>query len=307
VFPLVIPKTAILNSERHFLDDVAAITGAVVFDPITKPLNDAVFEDLGNLVKEEQFVGGRPVDHYVPMGIKSFECGRYRSTIIGHCDEEILLKQVENVEKAIPNAESELDSRYLQERLAKLSGGIAKLKVIGSSNGELKERRDRAEDAVCAVRGAIKHGAVIGGGWTIVKTIMEIKNAELDATSQEIVDKIIEPSLLSPLLVLFSNAGVEAADGLDPIYKSAKTGKPEKAKVIDLSTGETVNALEAGILDSVPALQEALKNSISGATLLGTLGGVVCYPRDHTAEIKEARDANEFNRMVQSNMADERP
>jgi Chaperonin GroEL (HSP60 family) len=307
VFPLVIPKTAILNSERHFLDDIAAVTGAVVFDPITKPLNGAVFEDLGNLVKEEQMVGGKPIDCYVSMGVKSFECGRYRSTVIGHCDEEILLKQVENVEKAIPNAESELDTRYLQERLAKLSGGIAKLRVIGSSGGELKERRDRAEDAVCAVRGAIKHGAVIGGGWTIVKTIMEIKNAELDATSTKVVDQIVEPSLLSPLLVLFSNAGIEAADGLDPIYKSAKTGKPEKAKVIDLSTGETVNALEAGILDSVPALQEAVMNSISIATLLGTLGGVVVYPRDHTAEIKEARDVNEFNRMAQSNMADERP
>ena len=81
---------------------------------------------------------------------------------------------------------------------------------------------------------------------------------------------------------------------------------PEKAKVVDLSTGEVVNALEAGVLDSVPALQEALKNSISIATLLGTLGGIVAFPRDRDFDIKDARDASDFNRMAQSNMSDER-
>ena len=307
IFPLVIPKTAVLNSERHFLDDIAAVTGAVVFDPVTKPLSEAVFEDLGNLQKVEQMAGGRPVDCYVPMGVKTFECGRYRSTLVGHCDEEILLKRIDEVKSSIPNAESEYDARYLQERLAKLTEGIAKLKVIGSSNGELKERRDRAEDAVCAVRGAIKHGALIGGGWTLIKLAQELQESKNDTITQDIVDKIINPSLLSVVGVLFSNAGLDAEKQDPKVGKSITSGKPNKAIVVDISSGETVNALERGILDSTPALQEAIKNAISIATLLGTLGGCVVFPRDHVAEIKEARDANEFNRMANSNMADERP
>src|ERR1017187_7323751 len=307
VLPVVIPKTAILNSEKHFLDDIAAVTGSEIFDPITNPLSNANIEDLGNLKKEVQTVNNLDVEVYVPMGVKAFECGRYRSTVVGHCDEDILLEQIDSVEKAIPNAESELDTRYLQERLAKLSGGIAKLKVVGSSNGELKERRDRAEDAVCAVRGAIKFGAVIGGGWTILRIAKELQDGENDEITKSIVDEIINPSLLTALGVLFQNAGLDETEQSAKVTKSVLAGDPEKAFVTDISTGQCVSALKAGILDSVPALQEALKNAISISTLLGTVGGVVVYPRDRELEIKEARDTSEFNRMAQSNMADERP
>jgi chaperonin GroEL len=306
VLPVLIPKTAVLNSEYHFLEDIAAVTGAEIFDPTTKQLNTAVFEDLGNLAKEEQIIDGTPTEVYVPLGVKSFECGRYRSTVIGHCDEEILIKQIDKVKSAIPNTESEYDLRYFQERLAKLSGGIAKLKVIGSSNGELKERRDRAEDAVCAVRAAIKNGALIGGGWTLTKIAMELSNAETDETCKAIVDQIINPSILSVLRVLFTNAGMDETSQPKEVIDSIKKGNTEKAMVVDISTGQAVNALKEGILDSVPALEEALRNSIAGATLLGTVGGCVVFPRDNVAEIAEARDANEFARMAASGIENER-
>ena len=306
VLPLVIPKTAVLNSERHFLEDVAAVTGSVIFDPVTNHLSNAVFEDLGNIAKEDKSIQGTPIEVYVPLGIKSFECGRYRSTIIGHCDEDILLEQIDNVKAAIPNAEGEYDTRYFQERLAKLSGGIAKLKVIGSSNSELKERRDRAEDAVCAVRGAIKHGALIGGGWTLVRIATELQDAKNDPMVQAIVEKIVNPSLLSALGVLFSNAGLDPADQPKEVRKSIEKGDPKKAVVVDISTGKAVKALEGGILDSTPALYEALKNAISGATLMGTIGGCVVFPRDQVADVAEARDANDFARQVASGIENER-
>jgi chaperonin GroEL len=226
--------------------------------------------------------------------------------VIGHCDEEILIKQIDKVKSAIPNTESEYDLRYFQERLAKLSGGIAKLKVIGSSNGELKERRDRAEDAVCAVRAAIKNGALIGGGWTLTKIAMELSNAETDETCKAIVDQIINPSILSVLRVLFTNAGMDETSQPKEVIDSIKKGNTEKAMVVDISTGQAVNALKEGILDSVPALEEALRNSIAGATLLGTVGGCVVFPRDNVAEIAEARDANEFARMAASGIENER-
>jgi chaperonin GroEL len=306
VLPVVIPKTAVLNSERHFLDDVAAVTGAEIFDPLTKQLNEAQFEDLGNVAKEDQICSGTPREVWVPLGVKLFECTRYRSTIIGHCDEEILLNQVKILEDSIPNAVSEYDSLQLKERLAKITNGIAKLHVKGSSNGELKERRDRAEDAVCAVRGAIKHGALIGGGWTMTNLAYQLENTRFDKITENIVLQIINPSLFSTCEVLFRNAGFDAKKQNKKVRDSIITGDPQSAVVTDMSTGEEVKALKAGILDSTPAVVEAIKNAISISTLLGTLGGCVVFPRDREFEIKDARDASEFQRMSNFNMADER-
>ena len=217
-----------------------------------------------------------------------------------------MLEQIDKVKAGVPNAESEYDLRYLQERLAKLSGGIAKLKVVGSSNGELKERRDRCEDAVCAVRGSLKHGALIGGGWTIVNIAQELNNAKSDPTVKAIVDQIINPSLLTVVRVLFTNAGLDETNQPEEVIKSIKKSNPEKAVVVDISTGQAVNALKEGILDSVPALQEALKNAISGSTLMGTVGGCVVFFRNDVAELADARDANEFARMAASGIENER-
>jgi chaperonin GroEL len=306
VLPVVIPKTAVLNSERHFLDDVAAVTGSEIFDPLTKPLTDAQFEDLGNICKEEQNHNGTPRECWVPLGVRVFECGRYRSTIIGHCDEEILLNQVKILEDSIPNAVSEYDSLQLKERLASITNGIAKLHVKGSSNGELKERRDRAEDAVCAVRGAIKHGALIGGGWSLMNITYQLENGEFDETTKSIITNIVNPSLLATCEVLFSNAGLDINQQSKKVRESIIAGDPQNAVVVDVSTGKDCKALKTGILDSAPAVKEAIKNAISISTLLGTLGGCVVFPRDREFEVKDARDASEFQRMSNFNMADER-
>jgi chaperonin GroEL (HSP60 family) len=291
IFPLVVPNdVAVQNAPKHFLDDLAAVTGTEVFDPLTKPLNDARLIDFGNLYKDDK-------DIYRPLGIKFFEAIRYRSSVIGHCDDDILLARVDAVRAGLDNAESEYDRIYIQERLAKLSSGIAKLKVIGASNGELKERRDRAEDAVCAVRGAIKNGALIGGGWTIQRLIHEMNELKED---QAIATQIIAKSLQEVLDVLYLNAGF-GIDDLKPedaqkAIGSVLRGDPKKAVVLDLSCCEVVSAFKLGLLDSAPALEEALKNSISAAALLGTTGGCVVFPRDSVAEHNEARDAQEFER-----------
>ena len=292
VFPLATPDdVAVQNAQRHFLDDLAAVTGTEVFDPLTKPLSDARLIDLGNLVKDDEGM-------YRPLGVKFFEATRYRSTVVGHCDDEILLNRVEVVKAGVETAESEYDRIYIQERLAKLSNGIAKLKVIGASNGELKERRDRAEDAVCAVRGAIKNGALIGGGWTIKRLIHELEQLKEDS---EIATQILAKSLNEVIQVLYLNAGF-SMDDLKPAdaqkaIGSVLRGDPKKAVVLDLSSCEIVSAFKIGLLDSAPALEEALKNSISAAALLGTTGGCVVFPKDEVAEHQEARDAQEFERF----------
>jgi Chaperonin GroEL (HSP60 family) len=300
IVPLCIPQSPMHNGGKNFMDDLAAVTDAKVFDPLTAPVSDIEgFEGIGNLFKDEENV-------YRAKGVRTFECSRFRSTIVGFADEERLAARVVEVEGQAAFAESTMDSVYLKERLAKLSGGIAKLKVIGSSNGELKERRDRAEDAVCAVRGAIQHGALIGGGWTLAYLAENLPDTP-------VCKEIIEPALSEPIEVLWRNAGVpedgllKLRDRVLPSVKEPLQEYPKSTEVFDAAKGEFCNAIERGILDSVPSVRDAIKNAISNATLLGTLGGTVVFPRDREVEMKECRDAAEWERMKNYNPNDEKP
>lgn len=302
VFPLVVPDSPLVNGPRNFLDDLAAVTGATVLDPVSKDLELASMDpdsgktDFGNIGIKMNDAGQLT---WEPKGVAHFECGRYRSSVVGFADEEKLFERLDIVKQQLLASESKLETDLINERVAKLTGGIAKLKVIGSSNGELKERRDRAEDAVCAVRGALKHGALIGGGWMLARMINSLD--ENDPIEQE----IIKLALWMPIITLYSNAGIDVKD-IEKDFQSRKNGKLENVMVRDISKNEMVKALEVGILDSLPAVKEALKNSISIATLLGTLGGCVVYPRDKEVDKTESRDYNDFMRNANYNPADER-
>jgi len=314
IFPALIPnRDAILNAQTYFLEDLAAITGASIFDPgVTKSLDDLKEDDIGNLYWKDDDPETRVL---VPQGVKFFECNRYRSNIVGYADPEQVLVRADEIKASIAAAESQYDRIYHQERYGKLSGGLAKLRVVGSSNGELKERRDRAEDAVCAVRGAIKHGCIIGGGWTLLALRQKLQESLKNGTPLdiEIYNEILNEVLVAPLLVLHSNAGyvtqvektesnpdgLEVSEDINEMYMSV-TGKldPKKAKTFDVAKGKLVSGLKEGILDSTPALKEALRNSISIATSLGTLGGIVVQPRVEAVDRQEARDAKDYDRAA---------
>ena len=293
IFPLEIPKSPMPNFQTQFLSDLSAITGATVFDPINRPLDSGELGDLGpGLIDKD----GAP-------GL--FEASRYRSAIVGRASnlggewEDKLLEQIAIVETQLSKPESELDRILLQERLGKLTGGIAKLRVIGASNGELKEKRDRAEDAVCAVRGAIKHGCLPGGGWTLLKVASLLKNTDID-------NQVLKLALMTPVFRLLYNCGLneeEARDIVDKILLGIKTGDTQVYDAFEDKMGDPV---AMGVLDSTPAVREAIRNSISIASLLGTLGGTVVYARDGELERSEAKATAEFIRNANVNEADER-
>ncbi len=268
VFPLLTPKTHIQNSEMHLLYDLAAITGAKVFDPMSSPLENATLGDLG-------------------YGITAFEVNRYRSSILGICDESLIFARQEEIKRM--DAESKVDKYVIDERVAKLSGGIAKLKVIGPSNGELREKRDRAEDAVFAVRGAVKHGCLPGGGWTL-KTLTRVLT-EKYGPDDDII-KVLSKSLLEPISRIFTNAGMNP-DEESVAFKCIGT-EEGIFTVYDAWENKKVNAVEKGILDSTPAVLEAIRSSFSIASLLGTLGGTVVFKRDDEMEKQEATDTTSF-------------
>jgi chaperonin GroEL len=282
VFPLVIPQNIQANSQLAFLQDLQAITGANILDPVNSPAEVAEIEDLG-------------------PGVDLFECSRTRASVIGNADEDLLNARIEELEEQLKAPESDYDEIMLRERLAKVSGGIAKLNVIGSSNGETKEKRDRAEDAVCAVRGAIKHGCLPGGAWTLLKLCHSLPR-------DQITDEILRKALIEPFNQLLSNCGImdatEAQNVLGPILVALTE---DKVLVYDFLEGKHVDPYVDGILDSTPAVLEAIRNSISIASLHGTLGGVVSFARDHDLERSEAQITSQFLRDSNVNEANERP
>ncbi len=293
VFPLLTPKGPIQNGQLHFLHDLAAVTGATVFDPVTKPLDEADFRDLG-------------------YGIEAFEANRYRSTISGICDESLILMRAEEVKRSIAGANSKLDEQILQERVGKLTGGIAKLKVVGASNGELREKRDRAEDAVCAVRGAKKYGCLPGGGWMLNTLCSIIRTKYHD---DPILMGVLVPSLYEPIERIFRNCGMNEEEVHETILKIGVRSEEKEEEhihgepfitelvpvVYDAWEGKTVDAIEGGILDSTPAVLEAIRSSLSIASLLGTAGGTVVFRRDEAMEVKEAVDSADFMKQFDAN------
>jgi chaperonin GroEL len=285
VFPLLAPQSPFPNGQLDFLLDLCAVTGSQLLDPMNLPFEEAQMDHFGRA--------------------ELFESYRFRSNVVGKPNEDLLMLRVDELQTNLARAESQLDQIYLQERVGKLTGGIARLKVIGPSNGELKEKRDRAEDAVCAVRGAIKHGCLPGGCWTLLKLMNVLKES-----NDEVLTKVLIPALFEPFRRLLENVGItEHNDGeFRSIVDAMAPGIQgiSDPLVYDALECKHVDPFAGGILDSTPAVLEAIRNSLSIASLLGTLGGTVVFKRDLDVERKEARDQADFNRNANRNEADER-
>lgn len=272
VYPLIVPMSPSATGQLDFLEDLAAITGGKVLSNLGKNLDNAELVDLGYLADGH------------------FEATRYRSNVIGIRDEILIMERVDTLQKRLKVAGSQLDATILQERIGKVSGGIAKLRVIGSSTADVKERRDRAEDAICAVRGALAHGYFYGGGWGLIHSLKFLEAGDYPSHVQSVVSQ----AFLEPIHRMLGNAGLTH----DEANKVVWTLREHHASnsVYDALRQEFVNPVEHGILDSAPAVIEAIRNSVSIATVLGTLGGVVVFPRDADFERQEAKEAHEYLR-----------
>lgn len=271
VVPMVTPMAGFVNSQLQFLIDLAAFTGAKVFG-LRDALADAKFEDLG-------------------ANMESFEAYRFRSTIVGNSDQTNIEVRADELKTQLKNAESQAERRWLEERLGKLTSGIAKLTIYGGSNGELKEAHDRCEDAVCAVRSAISKGVLPGGCRVLLDLAIEL---QMDQESSLVAKEILVPSLMIPIYRLLENCGhtmEESTKVIDHLIENPDL-------VYDVESAAFGKAEELGLFDSAPAVEEALKNATSIATVMGTLGGIVAYPRDDQFERAEASADMDFERSV---------
>lgn len=274
IFPLVVPKIGILKGQEEVLIDIATITGATLFDPLSKPLESGVLEDMGGPIEQ-------------------FECTRRMTSIIGigpkEGVEDAIEERIYQLQTQAEQAVSDLDRSWLEERIGKISNGIAKLVVYGASNGEVKEKKDRAEDAICAIRGALRHGVLPGGCWTFNRVLSETEVPK-SKTQAAIWTEIVKPALHAPFKMLLSNGGIPDSQVSKILADLEKEGW---AKTFEANERVLADPHEIFLYDSRQAVESALRNSLSVSIVLGTSGGLVCYGRDH--ELETARAAKLYD------------
>ena len=238
------------DRRKAMLEDIAILTGGtVITEDLGLELKDATIEALGQAAKVS-------VDK--------------DSTVIveGAGNPEAIANRVAVIKSQIETTTSEFDREKLQERLAKLSGGVAVIKVGAATETELKEMKLRIEDALNATRAAVEEGIVAGGGTALVNVISAVAALELEgdeATGRNIVLRALE----EPVRQIAHNAGYEGSIVIDRL-KNAELGTGFNA-----ATGEWVNMIEAGIIDPVKVSRSALQNAASVASLILTTEAVV--------------------------------
>ena len=238
------------DRRKAMLEDIAILTGGtVITDDLGLELKDATIEALGQASKVT-------VDK--------------DSTVIveGSGNPEAIANRVAVIKSQIESSTSEFDREKLQERLAKLSGGVAVIKVGAATETELKEMKLRIEDALNATRAAVEEGIVSGGGTAYINVLDAVAGLELagdEGTGRNIVLRALE----EPVRQIALNAGFEGSIFIDRLKNSeAGTG-------FNAATGEWVNMIEAGIIDPVKVTRSALQNAASVASLILTTEAVV--------------------------------
>jgi len=310
VVPLRSPMLPMVNSQREFLDDLAAFTGAKVVD---MGFNIAALAAQVQNGGEEGIRAEQELQRCFGEGMERFEMQRFRSTIVGNPEQINVEVRAEELSKRIKHAANAREKEILEERVGMLTSGIAKLKVFGASNGELKERHDRCEDAVCAVRSAVSHGVVGGGCRVLVDTatlltdkygprselydeFLKDPSSAVGGFEPNVIASVLVPSLLEPFNRLLENVGLSEEEIEDVFSKMME----DEDVIYDAEKHEIGKYSDMGIYDAERAMEEAIKNATSIATVLGTLGGIVAFPRDHELERRESREIREFSQMVEN-------
>ncbi len=192
----------------------------------------------------------------------------------GKGDSNAVKARVQEIRTQIENTTSEYDKEKLQERLAKLSGGVAVIKVGAATETEMKEKKDRVDDALSATKAAVDEGIVIGGGAALVKASLKVA---LDLKHDEKVGAdIILRAISAPMRQIISNAGFDSGVVLDKITNSDNANLGFNA-----ATGEYVDMIEAGIIDPLKVGRVALQNATSVASLLLTTEATVTMIKEN--------------------------
>ncbi|MDN6066850.1 MAG: chaperonin GroEL [Staphylococcus equorum] len=251
------------DRRKAMLEDLAILTGAqVITDDLGLDLKDATIDMLGTSSKAE--------------------ITKDNTTVVdGNGDQNNIDARVSQIKSQIEETDSEFDKEKLQERLAKLAGGVAVIKVGAASETELKERKLRIEDALNSTRAAVEEGIVAGGGTAFMNIYDKVSKIEAEgdiATGINIVLKALE----SPVRQIAENAGLEGSIIVERL-KNADVGVGFNA-----ATNEWVNMLDAGIVDPTKVTRSALQHAASVAAMFLTTEAVVAHiPEESSNDAQE--------------------
>ncbi len=238
------------DRRKEMLQDIAVLTGArVITEDIGLKLDKATIADLGHAHKV----------------ISTKE----NTTVVGGSGNETAVQErVAQIRKLIEQSDSDFDKEKLQERLAKLSGGVAVIRVGAATETEMKEIKHRIEDAVGATKAAVEEGVVPGGGVALIRAIKALDDLNLN-DEEMIAVNILRRALEEPLRVIAANAGFEGAVIVDEVKKhDGNFG-------FNAATGQYEDMIAAGIIDPAKVTRSALQNAVSVAGMILTTEAVV--------------------------------
>jgi len=238
------------DRKKEMLKDIAILTGAtLITEELGLSLEKATLADLGHATR--------------------VVIDKDNTVIVdGKGDKNAVIARVNEIKTQVSTTTSEYDKEKLQERLAKLSGGVAVIKVGAATETEMKEKKDRVDDALSATKAAVDEGIVIGGGAALIKASQAVK---LDLKEDEAVGaEIILRAVFAPMKQIAQNAGFDAGVVADKIANSTEANLGFNA-----ATGEYVDMIEAGIIDPLKVERVALQNATSVASLLLTTEATV--------------------------------
>lgn len=249
--PTAIKAPGFGDRRKAMLEDIATLTsGTVISEERGFKLENATVSYLGTA--------------------KKVVIDKDNTTIIeGAGKTEDIKKRINEIKAQIDKTTSDYDKEKLQERLAKLSGGVAVLKIGASTEVEMKEKKARVEDALHATRAAVEEGIVAGGGVALVRAINILDKVEGENIDQTTGVKLVQKALEEPLKQIVNNAGLEGS----VVLHKVKEGKDDFG--FNAQTEKYENLIRAGVLDPTKVTRTALENAASVSSLLITTEAVV--------------------------------
>jgi chaperonin GroEL len=241
------------DRRKAMLQDIAVLTGGTVISEETgRKLETIGISDLGRAEK--------------------ITADKDNTTVIGGKGDPAAIKgRIDQIRAEIDKSTSDYDKEKLQERLAKLSGGVAIIRVGAATETQLKEKKHRVEDALSAARAAVEEGIVPGGEISLINAASSLDNLAVDGESEEVGVgiNIVRKALEAPIRRLAANAGQDGSVIIDAVRRESKT-KRSKNIGFNVLTGEYTDMIKAGIIDPVKVVRGALENAASIAAMILT-------------------------------------
>ncbi|HEX8217618.1 MAG TPA: chaperonin GroEL [Chloroflexia bacterium] len=244
------------DRRKEMLRDIAILTGGqVISEEVGRKLDSATLQDLGRA--------------------RRVRSDKDSTTIIeGMGDEKAIKARVEQIRALMETTTSDYDREKLNERLAKLAGGVAVIKVGAATETELKEKKHRVEDALSAARAGVEEGMVPGGGVALLNTVDALKNLETQTGDETTGVQIVRRSLEEPIRQLAANAGEDGSVIVQNIRRT-QTEKGSDRWGFDVMSGEYVDLFEVGIMDPAKVTRSALENAASIASMILTTEALI--------------------------------